>query len=109
MENETNRPAQPEPVAESKTLQEIRRTRREIEEGVRHLERVDQACVHAMLLALDLLIELHQRQRECPQAANVPRIRSQRRDFTGALRIASFRSALARPCSLQTSKVASAD
>ena len=52
---------QPEPLAESATLAEIRLTKQAIEEGVRHLERVDQTCLRAMLLSLDLLIALHQR------------------------------------------------
>ena len=58
MQNETLGPAQPElVVAESETLQDIRRTRKEIEEGVRHLDHVDPARVrgalregHAMLI-----------------------------------------------------------
>lgn len=61
MKNETISPVQPEPLAESATLQEIRQTKQAIEEGVRHLERVDQTCLRAMLLSLDLLIALHQR------------------------------------------------
>jgi hypothetical protein len=61
MENETISPVQPESLAESATLQEIRQTKQAIEEGVRHLERVDQTCLRAMLLSLDLLIALHQR------------------------------------------------
>ena len=62
MQNETVGPAQPEPiVAESETLQEIRRTKKEIEEGVRHLEHVNPARVREMMKTFDLLIALHQR------------------------------------------------
>lgn len=66
MQNETVGPAQPEPiVAESETLQEIRRTKKEIEEGVRHLDHVDPARVRAMMKTFDLLIAVHLRNPTC--------------------------------------------
>ncbi len=63
MQNEAVGPAHPEPiVAESEILQDIRRTKKDIEEGVRHLDHVDPARVRAMMKTFDLLIALHQRQ-----------------------------------------------
>lgn len=61
MQNETVGPAQPEPLAESATLAEIRQTKQAIEEGVRHLEHVNPARVREMMKTFDLLIALHQR------------------------------------------------
>ncbi len=61
MENEQFGPAQPEPVVESETLQEIRRTRTEIEKGVRHIEHANPASVREMMKTFDLLIALHLR------------------------------------------------
>ena len=61
-------------------VQEIRRTKKEIEEGVRHLDHVDPARVRAMMKTFDLLIALHMRN---PTCAATPHQRQQPVDQEG--------------------------